>query len=247
MASARRVEGNGVRLREPAPHGNSAFATTRRHRGPARAPARTQRSSARSSGSRARSYWLRMGGMGRDLLGRDAALVELARAAEQFHLVTITGPPGVGKTRLARAWLTSRAPAGFVDLTAVHDAGALCAKVAELVDAPGSTMDAVGERIGDAIRSRQLRAVGLDNCEQSVPEVRALTHQLLPRVPDTALVLTSRQPLRVRGERVLPLAPLADDAAVELLRGAAIRAGASPDAIAAQGEALREIARLVDR
>lgn len=182
--------------------------------------------------------------------GRDSALADLGHATEIARLVTVTGPPGVGKTRLVEEWLASHQPGRFVDLTSVRTLDEACARAADRLEVSGASVDRVIERVGEAIRARGLRVLALDNCEQIVPAARELTRRLVPLAPETAFVLTSRQPLRVRGERVLPLAPLEGGEpggpGVELLVSAAVRAGADPDATRADPDALREIVRLSD-
>jgi predicted ATPase len=157
------------------------------------------------------------------LIGREA---ELARATallrgEGVRLLTLTGPPGVGKTRLALALAhdlrdADGAPDGaplpdgvaLVPLAAVADPALVLPAVAAGLGVPeprsgGSTLDALAGRLA----GRRLLLV-LDNLEQltaAAPDVAAL----LARCPGLAVLATSRAPLRLRGEREFPVPPLA--------------------------------------
>ncbi len=169
------------------------------------------------------------------LIGRDAAVADAARLLDAGRLVTLTGPGGVGKTRLAvavasriaaglpaGAWMveftTVPRPAGGRSPSAVIDA---VAGTLGLRDdgRSGSARDA--DRLVAALRSRRLLLV-LDNCEHVVEDVAELGRELLDACPDLRILATSREPLGVPGEvlvRVPPLAlPEADTATVAQLR-----------------------------
>jgi predicted ATPase len=147
------------------------------------------------------------------LLGRDSELDDLARLleAERSRLVTIVGPGGIGKTRLA---IEAAAGAGstfadgvtFVDLSAVRDR--------ELVEPTIVAHLGLHGRLVDHLRERELLLV-LDNLEQIV-EAGADLAALLEASPRLVLLATSREPLRVRAEVEYPLKPLAETPAVEL-------------------------------
>jgi predicted ATPase len=150
-------------------------------------------------------------------VGREA---ELARAREllgRSRLVTITGPGGVGKSRLAvraagEAADRFRDGAHVVELSAVHHpallAHALAARLAipELPNAEsdqGSQLD----RLLGFIRERQLLLI-LDTCEHLVDACAALADTVLREAPGVTVLATSRQPLDAAGEAVLQLSPL---------------------------------------
>jgi predicted ATPase/DNA-binding SARP family transcriptional activator len=149
---------------------------------------------------------------------------ELARLRELAgtRLVTILGPGGTGKTRLAIEAARGR-DACFVDLSPVTDG--------RLV--PHALLRALGLREPEADPVRRLIAalnrpvlLVLDNCEQVVADVAALVRTVLADCPDLAILATSREPLGLTGETLLPLSPLGDDA-VRLFaeRAAAVRPG----------------------
>jgi predicted ATPase/DNA-binding SARP family transcriptional activator len=154
---------------------------------------------------------------------------ELARldSLRDTRFVTIVGPGGTGKTRLAVQAARGR-EACFADLSPVTDA--------ELV--PHAVLGALGLResgflpdAGDPVRRLvaaldQPMLLVLDNCEQVVAAAAALARVLLSECPGLSILATSREPLGLTGETLLPLAPLAQDA-VRLFedRAAAVRPG----------------------
>ena len=158
------------------------------------------------------------------LLGRERAIDEVAGLVEspEVRLVTLTGPGGVGKTRLAVAVgerLRDRFGAGtvFVPLEAVTDPGLVLAAIGRAAGADlagaGSPLQALAETFGDGAW-----LLILDNLEQVVQAAPDLG-ELLTRCPQVAMLATSRTVLGLRAEREYPVPPLplpADSAAVPL-------------------------------
>jgi len=175
------------------------------------------------------------------LVGRTRELLELVGMLRdaRTRLVTITGPGGIGKTRLALEAATESLTAfddgaWFVDLSAIRDP--------QLVEpAIASALGAAGE-LADRLRDRRLLLV-LDNLEQVV-DAAADIGRLLDVAPGVSLVTTSREPLRLRTEREYPLDPLAEAAAVELFRQ---RARSVQPGFAADSERLTELCRRLER
>jgi predicted ATPase/DNA-binding XRE family transcriptional regulator len=147
------------------------------------------------------------------LIGREQELADLIALLGQANvrLVTLTGPGGTGKTRLALevgAHLQGTFNDGvvFVDLAPVREAQFVLPTLA--------TTLGVGERTGQPLRETLARVLApkqllllLDNCEQvlaAAPEIAAL----LAACPHLSVLATSRAALRVRGEREVPLLPL---------------------------------------
>ena len=186
-----------------------------------------------------------------ELLGRDADLAALSTlvTADRSRLVTVIGPGGIGKTRLAVETARSVAdtfPGGvvFVPLGAVADAGLLLDTVADALGArrePGvEPIDVVRPALGN-----ERTLVVLDNFEQVVAARRDVA-ALLEAVPAAVVMVTSRQALRLRVERQYPLAPLAGSSAQQLFaeRAAAVSPGFTLD----DGNAavVADICRLLD-
>jgi predicted ATPase len=147
------------------------------------------------------------------LLGRERAIGEVAGLLGQpgVRLVTLTGPGGVGKTRLAVAVgerLRDRFGAGtvFAPLDAVTDPGLVLAAIGRAAGADlartGSQAEALAETFGDGAW-----LLILDNLEQVV-QVAPYLGELLARCPQLAILATSRTVLRLRAEREYPVLPL---------------------------------------
>jgi predicted ATPase len=159
------------------------------------------------------------------LLGRERAIDEVAGLVERAgtRLVTLTGPGGVGKTRLAVAVgerLRDRFDAGtaFVPLETVTEPGLVLAAVGRAARADlarvGSSVEALAETFGDGGW-----LLILDNLEQVVQVARDLA-ELLTRCPGLAILATSRTVLGLRAEQEYPVPPLtlpADPAAASLV------------------------------
>ena len=188
-------------------------------------------------------------------VGRGDDLTRIMEAFAGARLVTLTGPGGAGKTRLAAeaaARLLERMPDGvwLAELASVADPVDLPqavlslfgAREQRLLAAPGAIAVAPLDRLVEAIGGRRVLLVA-DNCEHLVEAVAKLVDHLLARCPRLSVLATSREPLGIAGELLHPVGPLAvpDGAvspaealaypAVRLLadRGAAARPGFSVD------------------
>ncbi len=145
-------------------------------------------------------------------VGRAGAVREVAGLLDQYRLVTVTGPGGAGKTRLAGE--VARQVAGrfadgvwLAELAAVRDPAQVAAAVAAALrirDQPGVPLTDVLARV---LAPRQLLLV-LDNCEHVIGAAAHLCAGLLAACDDMRVLATSREPLRVAGEALYRLAPL---------------------------------------
>jgi predicted ATPase/DNA-binding CsgD family transcriptional regulator len=141
-----------------------------------------------------------------ELVGRDAELRAVRDLLAQVRLLTITGPGGVGKTRVAAAVAAGVPGAVFVDLSPARDPQLVPATVALALAVPDGGEAPLVTRIAEHIGGRRLLLV-LDNCEQVAGAAPALA-QLLGAAPGLAILATSRAPLRIGGEQEFALAPL---------------------------------------
>jgi predicted ATPase/class 3 adenylate cyclase len=145
------------------------------------------------------------------LVGRDEEVAEVVRlVAGGARLLTLTGPGGCGKTRVAlaaAAALDDAYPDGvyFVALDGVEDADAMAGLVADTLDAPAALSNQ--ERLVLQLGDRRVLLV-LDNLEQ-IQGAEAVVAALLDAGPGVAALATSRRPLLLAGEQELPVSPLA--------------------------------------
>ncbi|MCP2259188.1 putative ATPase [Streptoalloteichus tenebrarius] len=149
-------------------------------------------------------------------VGRTAELDRIGALLRRARLVTLLGPGGAGKTRLAvEVAGRVRDEVCFVDLAPVAGGAELPQAVLDalglrevgLMPAPGGPSDPVA-RLVSALASRPLLMV-LDNCEHVVADVAQLVHRLLGACPDLRVLATSREALGITGEALCPLPPLA--------------------------------------
>jgi predicted ATPase len=146
------------------------------------------------------------------LIGRDRDLDHIVtRIRSDARMITLTGPGGTGKTRLAtaaaQALLTTFAGnVAFVELAAVTDADRVLPSIARALDLPEAEGRSVIDSVGVLVGNRHVLFV-LDNLEQvlgAAPEIAAL----LARCPRLHILVTSRSPLRIGAEEEYALAPL---------------------------------------
>src|SRR6266568_2591407 len=143
---------------------------------------------------------------------QEVALIRDLLQREDVGLVTLTGTGGVGKTRLAiqvAADLASLFADGvaFVSLASLTDPELVELTVARALGVSEADGPSIGERLREYLRPRQLLLL-LDNAEQLL-SAAPLATRLLDAAPRLTLLVTSREPLRVRDERVVPVLPLA--------------------------------------
>ena len=158
-------------------------------------------------------------------IGRELDIVELKAAVRENRLVTLTGPGGVGKTRLAievATLLTNEFPDGvwLFELAALSDPAAVPDAVAAVLNTtqqPGKSMQ---ESVAAALEDR-IRLLVLDNCEHVREAAADLIETILSRTATVKIVATSREGLGIANEQLWPVSPLdvgdgIDSAAVSL-------------------------------
>ncbi|MEX5721085.1 ATP-binding protein, partial [Geodermatophilus maliterrae] len=142
------------------------------------------------------------------LVGRDAEVAAVRRALSRHRLVTLTGPGGTGKTRLAvEAVRTAERTVWWTDLAATPPGGVVVAVAAATGTGSTSADDAVAELVR-GIGGRDALLV-LDTCEHRAGEVAGLVRELTAGCPRLGVLATSRRPLGVPGELVVAVSPLA--------------------------------------
>jgi predicted ATPase/class 3 adenylate cyclase len=195
-------------------------------------------------------------------VGRQDEMASVGKALESTRLVTLTGPGGVGKTRLAvqaAANLVTSFPEGvwLCDLAAAVNAESMLQGVAATLGYVPSRSADLEVAIARFAGSRRLLVI-LDNCEHLLDPAAALVETILERCPNVVIVATSREALGVRGEQVIRLRPLPvpqAGAALEQLAGFDAtrlfldRAGATDADLSlspTDGAAIAEICRRLD-
>ncbi|SBT66725.1 Predicted ATPase [Micromonospora sediminicola] len=147
-------------------------------------------------------------------VGRERELRRVGELIASARLVTLHGPGGAGKTRLAVAAASRHdAPVCLVELASVAPGSAVAPAVLAALDlrdaglrAPGGPRD-LTDRLVAALTDRRLLLV-LDNCEHVVDDAARLTARLLAAAPDLRVLATSREPLGLTGEAICPVGGL---------------------------------------
>ncbi|WP_250031160.1 AfsR/SARP family transcriptional regulator [Paractinoplanes maris] len=198
--------------------------------------------------------------------GDDLARIDTLLAAGR--LVTVVGPGGAGKTRLAieagrrrrheyrdGTWLvdlaavTEPAKVGAALLSAAGLRGSALFETASRLPGPGEELDVLAEQLGG-----RASLLVVDNCEHVVDAIAYLLAALLPRCPALQVLATSREPLAVDGEALVPLGPLTlpepGDGVEQVRRTASVRlfverAAAVRPGFDVDGTTLTDIVRVV--
>jgi predicted ATPase len=202
------------------------------------------------TGATPRRHWPALPVSPNNLLGREGERTELRKLVvrDDVRLITLTGPGGIGKTRLALEVAKDAAPAfasgaTFVSLGSIHDPTSLAAAIGDALGIEGSTdVEALG-LLAVALGEEELLLVldGMEHLRMGAPALSTL----LASVPGVTLLLTSRAVLHLSGEHVYPVGPLTMDSAVELFLDRIV--AADPTSSAAEDrEVIREICARLD-
>jgi len=137
-------------------------------------------------------------------VGRAAELADVKDLLARHRLLTLSGPGGAGKTRLALQAAAEAAPddgVWMVDLAPLSDPERVASAVAQALDVREEPGRPMLQALAGALRDKRLLLL-LDNCEHLVGAVAALAHDLLLSCPHVRLLATSRERLNITGERV---------------------------------------------
>jgi predicted ATPase/DNA-binding CsgD family transcriptional regulator len=145
-------------------------------------------------------------------IGRERELAELRQAVAASRALTLCGPGGIGKTRLAGrmlAALRDEFPDGawFVELGDLKQPDLVVSRVASVIGVVEESGRPLLDTLADALAPRTL-LLTLDNCEHLIGAAARLCQRLLAAAPGLRIIATSREPLRVAAETVWPVPPL---------------------------------------
>jgi predicted ATPase/serine/threonine protein kinase len=184
-------------------------------------------------------------------VGREADLEDLERTRNDgLHLMTLVGPGGMGKTRLAIrfGWRTVDAwPGGiwFCDLTEARSEDGIASAVAVALGVQLGRGDPI-QQLGHAIAGRGACLIVLDNFEQVVAHAPGTVGRWRSQAPDAVFLVTSRERMGLEDERTRAVEPLSVEEALELftLRARGLRPGL--EVTDADAAVAREIVQLLD-
>ncbi|MEV4237326.1 BTAD domain-containing putative transcriptional regulator [Nocardia sp. NPDC049737] len=190
-------------------------------------------------------------------VGRDDELAQVASLLARARLVTLTGPGGTGKTRLAmEAGARVRGEVCFVDLSPLVDGAQVAPEIAVTLGGRASGDHEDAEARVRAMLADRSQLIILDNCEHLVLDAAWLVHRLLRDCPGLRVLATSREALRITGETVLAIgqlpvaaaeAALADQLGCTAVRLFADRAAAARPGFTVDAGTIAAVRRICER
>ncbi|MFY9927511.1 MAG: AAA family ATPase [Streptosporangiaceae bacterium] len=145
-------------------------------------------------------------------VGRERELGELSQLLGRTRLLTLSGPGGIGKTRLALRVLAAASEgfpdgAWFVELADLGQPDLVASRIAAVLGVSEEAGRPLLDTLAEALRPRRL-LLGLDNCEHLIEACAQVSRELLARAPGLRLLATSREPLSVAAETIWRVPPL---------------------------------------
>ncbi len=191
-------------------------------------------------------------------VGRERDIDSLYRLiAETPSAITLLGPGGIGKTRLARQFATlTIAEYGleggvwFCDLQSARTREDIVRVVGAALEIPldqGGSNEEIIDRIGEILERRGSTLVVLDNFEQLDSTSAKVVARWSEQAPETRFIVTSRSRLGIEGEACLEVHPMTNEDALELFLMRARSAGTTPSEQGTEGEAIRDIVEKLER
>lgn len=140
-------------------------------------------------------------------IGRKDQIAKIQQQLQRIRLLTLTGPGGIGKTRLALQATASPGSTVFVDLAPVADDRQVVPALASALGLLERHGESLLDTVISALHSKRLLLL-LDNCEHVVSACAVLVDRVLRACPMVSILATSREPLRLVGETVWRVPPL---------------------------------------
>ena len=152
-----------------------------------------------------------------ELIGREKELADILALLAAHRFVNLTGPGGIGKTRLARTAARQLLPefadgVWIAEFSALADPGLVSTTVAAAVGLQLGVGEISPQLVSQALAHRRLLLI-LDTCEHVIDAAATMAEALLQAGSDVRIVATSREPLRAEGEQIYQVPPLALPAA----------------------------------
>jgi predicted ATPase/DNA-binding SARP family transcriptional activator len=188
-------------------------------------------------------------GTGSSFVGREGELARLARLASGGRLVTLVGPGGVGKTRLARELALRLSepdhPMWWVELVPAREPADLPYRFVDALGLPEPAEGDLERFVVDALRPARALLV-VDNCEHVIEPAARMVARITGACPGVTVLATSRERLAIDGEQVLPVPPLPAPSAVALFVDR-LRSAGGPELSASDEAMVAQLCRRVDR